>query len=187
MGTAGGKVRIIGTRYHLADTYSVMMERRAVKPRIHPATQNGMIDGKPVFFTPEEWERRKRTQSAAMVNAQLLQNPLADGKSIYKQSWFKLWPASKAFPRFEYVILSLDTAFTKETQNDPTAATVWGVFDDRGSMAVMMLDAWDERIEFPALRQRVMLEYESRYGINEKKVDIVLIEEKGSGISLIQE
>jgi hypothetical protein len=42
-----------GTRYHFADTYSIVMERGSMKPRIYPATVNGTLDASPCF-------RRKR-------------------------------------------------------------------------------------------------------------------------------
>lgn len=49
-----------GTRHHWADTYSVVLERGSMKPRIYPATDNGKLDGKPVFLSEERWEQIKR-------------------------------------------------------------------------------------------------------------------------------
>jgi len=62
------------------------------------------------------------------------------------------------------------------------------VFHDEKKHAVMLLDAWCEHIAYPNLRQRIKKEFSATtYGANEQKADIVLIEEKGSGISLVQE
>lgn len=107
---------------------------------------------------------------------------------IVKRKWFKLWPSQKEFPRFEYVVQSYDTAFTDKINNDPTACTVWGVFkpEDR-PMCVMLLDCWNEHLTYPDLKPRVLEDYTSSYGDPGKRVDVVLIEEKGSGISLIQD
>lgn len=109
-------------------------------------------------------------------------------QGIVKRSWIQLWPAGKALPQFETVIQSYDTAFTDKTENDPTACTVWGVFNDGKKYCVMLIDAWSEHIQYPMLRARLVKEYnETRYGENEIKANLVLIEEKGSGISLVQE
>lgn len=116
---------------------------------------------------------------------------------IVKRSWFKLWSSDKAIPRFDYIIQSYDTAFTEKTHNDPTAHQTWGVFkpDQDSPYAVMLLDCWVDHLQYPDLRKRVEKEYkESRYGANPnnkndkgQSADLVLIEEKGSGITLIQD
>lgn len=117
-------------------------------------------------------------------------------QGIIRRSWFKLWPASKPLPYFHYIIQSYDTAFTEKTHNDPTACTVWGVFEEpgTGTMCVMQLDAWTDHIKYPDLRQRVTDEFSAKYGgnVNDpcdpgQSADLVLIEEKGSGITLIQD
>lgn len=132
-------------------------------------------------------------------------------QGIFKRSEFQLWPSDMAFPRFEYVIQSYDTAFTEKTENDPTACTVWGVFRmPEGDYSVLLLDCWEDRLSYPALKTRVQDEFKMTYGagvVEEstmvarfgpyakkssdlapgRKTDIVLIENKGSGISLIQD
>lgn len=118
------------------------------------------------------------------IHAEIL-DPEESG--IIKRSWFKLWPATKPLPRFEYVIQSYDTAFTEKTQNDPTGCTVWGVFDNNGDMCVLLCDAWIDHLKYPDLRVRAVEEYNTQYGEPGRKPDVVLIEEKGSGISLIQD
>ena len=108
---------------------------------------------------------------------------------IVKRKWFKLWDADKPFPEFSYIVQSYDTAFTDRTNNDPTACTVWGIFrpsEDKGA-CVMLLDAWGDHLTYPDLKPRLLDEYESLYGEPGKKVDLMLIEDKGSGISLIQD
>jgi predicted phage terminase large subunit-like protein len=52
----------------------------------------------------------------------------------------------------------------------------------------MLLDAWQDHLKYPDLRDRAQDEYlKSVYGHNEQKADIVLIEDKGSGITLRQD
>jgi predicted phage terminase large subunit-like protein len=117
---------------------------------------------------------------------------------IVKRDMFKLWDAKKPFPKFEYIIQSYDCAYTEKTINDPTACLVFGVFKPLdGPMAVMLIDAWQERMQYPDLRKKVQEEYEVSYGadsesdagefVKGKRVDLILVEDKASGISLIQD
>ena len=117
---------------------------------------------------------------------------------IVKRDMFKLWPAQKPFPKFEYILQSYDCAYTEKTINDPTACLVFGLFKPTdGPMSVMVIDAWQERMQYPDLRQKVKDEYEVSYGadsesdtgefIKGKRVDLILVEDKAAGISLIQD
>ena len=45
--TQGGHKRMIGTRYHAADSYNSIIKRETFIPRIYPATDDGTIDGSP--------------------------------------------------------------------------------------------------------------------------------------------
>ena len=113
---------------------------------------------------------------------------------VVKRDWFRLWPAEKPLPRFEYVVQSYDCATSDKTKNDPTACSVWGVFKPSPDkpMGVMLIDCWEEYMQYPDLRPKVQDEYGAIYGDeNEfghgKKVDLILIEDKSAGISLIQD
>ena len=108
---------------------------------------------------------------------------------ILKRSWFKQWPTNKAMPFFEFVVQSYDTAFTEKTENDPTGCLVFGVFRPSPDEphCVMILDAWTDHLKFPELRTRAVEDYRNTYGDQEAPVDLLLIEDKGSGIPLIQD
>lgn len=145
-----------------------------------------------------------------------------------KRSWVKMWPVYKPdgtlnkLPRFDLIVISLDTAFSqksidRESGNpDPTVCQVWGVFmppwekpkDLFGrrvepSMNVMLLDAWEEWLGFPELVKRVLKARDVEYGAADdsaiqpmigpptmrgtgRKADQIIIEDKGSGVSLRQ-
>ena len=109
---------------------------------------------------------------------------------IVKRDMFKLWPDGKPFPKFEYIIQSYDVATSEKVQNDPTACITFGVFKPLdGPMAVMVIDCWQERLQYPDLRPKVIEEYGAVYGEGKekKRVDLLLIEDKSAGISLIQD
>ena len=128
-----------------------------------------------------------------------------------KRSDIRLWPANKPLPKFRFLVMSLDTAFTEETWNkkeqtgDPTACTVWGLFEHERRDHIMLLDAWEEYLGFPELIRRVKSETKFTYGDTDepllrpalisraqrprhqgRPIDLILIEDTGSGKSLIQ-
>jgi predicted phage terminase large subunit-like protein len=113
---------------------------------------------------------------------------------IIKRRQFKLWPAKKPTPTLEYVIASYDPATSEKTANDPTACTVWGIFEQLdGGTCVILLDAWDAHLAYPELRRKVIDDFkEVVYGADNefgkgRKADLLLMEDKSAGISLIQE
>lgn len=99
---------------------------------------------------------------------------------------------------------------------DYTACTIWGVWHAKplgspeakkgkpGKVNIMLLDVWQDRLGLPGLIERVKKELDSRYGGEEqrpvirpafgprasdgvgRKPDTIIIEDKGSGISLRQ-
>ena len=113
---------------------------------------------------------------------------------IIKRKWFRMWPAKQETPTLEYVIASYDPATSEKTHNDPTACEVWGVFErpDAGT-CLMLLDAWDTHLSYPELRKKVIADFkEVVYGSDQtfakgRKADLILMEDKSAGISLVQE
>jgi hypothetical protein len=83
LGVAGGRKQYVGTRYHFADTYAEIEKRGAAKVRIHPATDDGTVDGNPVLLTRAQWAKKKIDQLEATVACQLLCNPLAGAQRMF--------------------------------------------------------------------------------------------------------
>ena len=109
---------------------------------------------------------------------------------IVSRDWFRLWPANKPIPKLDFVVQSYDCAFTEKAQNDPTAAITFGVFrQEDGPGSVLIIDCWQDRLQYPDLRPKVIEEYETVFGEGKdrKRVDLVLVEDKAAGISLIQD
>ena len=136
---------------------------------------------------------------------QMQQRPEPKGGGIIKREWWKLWEDDKAFPPMDYILASLDTAYTEREENDPSAMTIWGIFTtdpvaiahrmidadgrpqyiDRAitemSPKVMLMSAWRERLEFHDLVQKVIKTCKPL------KVDKLIVENKAAGISTAQE
>lgn len=110
--------------------------------------------------------------------------------AVFKRPWWKWWPHDKPLPQFDLIIQSYDTAFSEKETADDSACTTWGLFKStEGSdlYSALLLDCFDGKVGFPELRQMVIKEFGTKYGVNDKSADAVLVENKGSGISLIQE
>ena len=126
---------------------------------------------------------------------QLQQDPQPSEGGILKTKCFQLWPHDKALPQFEYVVQSYDCAFTEQTTGDPTACTVWAMFTHAGCRNAMLIDAWDEHLSYPELRSKAIKDYNTEYGgtsvkdglRRSRKPDRVLVENKASGQSLLQD
>ena len=111
-----------------------------------------------------------------------------ESSAIIQRSWFKLWPAGKKLPHFEYIIQSYDTAFTEKTVNNKTAQVTFAVFREGSKRKVLIIDCWDQHLNYPDLRKKSEDEYYAVYGPDQKKqTDNIIIEAKGSGISLHQD
>jgi predicted phage terminase large subunit-like protein len=109
---------------------------------------------------------------------------------IVKRDWFRLWPDGKPYPKFEYIIQSYDCGYKDGEANDPTGCITLGAFKPLdGGMCVMVIDCWQDKLTYPDLRPKIIDEYETVYGEGKekKRVDLLLVEDKAAGISLIQD
>lgn len=159
----------------------------------------------PERFATEQVEVLKKRLGPWKAAGQLQQRPEPKGGGIIKRDWWQLHDAPH-FPQFDYVLASLDTAFTTKQENDFSALTVWGIFTtdtvaqpskqvirgerlvnidprDYGNQApkLMLMNAWQERLELHDLVQRVAKT------CKEMKVDRLLIEDRAAGHSVAQE
>jgi predicted phage terminase large subunit-like protein len=112
----------------------------------------------------------------SITRAQLLNGDwaIASGQSVFKRSWF---PTFRECPKPNRIILSWDTAFKEGEETDYSVCQVWAEAD----AGFYLRDLWRGRVEYPELkRQAVALDAKWN-------PELVLIEDKASGQSLIQE
>jgi len=84
------RVRYIGTRCHLYDTWSEIIRRESAIPRVHPATENGKADGTPVFLSQEALDEKKK-QGSYIFSCQQLLNPIAEEDQTFRNEWKRFW------------------------------------------------------------------------------------------------
>lgn len=159
----------------------------------------------PERFGEEEVAELEKTLGPYGAAGQLQQRPQPAGGGIVKRGWWM--PYDKpVYPEMSINIGSVDLAFTSKKENDFSAMTCWGVWRDSGETSavvtrdisghiirevkaekdadvpkIIMTHAWAERFEFHELVEKIVLT------ARENKLDILLIENKGPGISVAQE
>jgi hypothetical protein len=145
LGSVGGRKWHVGTRYSYADTYDAIIKRKAVQVRLHPATADGLIDGKPVLLTQEDWDRRKRDQGEATIACQMLQNPLAGQQRMFDVADLRVYEIR---PETLAVYVLVDPGRSKKKDSANTAVVVIGL--DYASNKYL-LDGYDHKMD---LRER---------------------------------
>jgi hypothetical protein len=124
LGTAGGRKWHIGTRYSYADTYEEMIKRKSVIVRMHPATEDGTITGRPVLFDQTTWDKKVRDQGEATISCQMLQNPLAGQQRMFDIEDLRVYEVR---PEVLNVYIMVDPARSKKKGSAKTAIAVVGV------------------------------------------------------------
>jgi predicted phage terminase large subunit-like protein len=142
LGAHGGSKRYIGTRYHIHDTYRVMMDRGSVKPRIYAATNNGQMDGEPVFLTPESLAEKRRDFGPYTFSCQMLQNPVADKAMSFKEEWLKHYETLGDTSKWNKYII-VDPASSKKSTSDYTVMEVIALAPDNN---YYLIDAIRDRL-----------------------------------------
>ena len=140
--------------------------------------------GKPLwpgFWPAEQLESLKAELPVAKWSAQYQQDPTSEEGAIIKREWWKEW-TERDPPDCEFVIQSWDTAFLAKETADYSACTTWGVFyTEDGQAKIVLLDALQERLEFPDLKVRAYEMYK------EYEPDAFIVEAKAAGSPLIFE
>jgi len=108
-------------------------------------------------------------------SAQYQQNPVPLGGGLIKSEWWKVY--EQAPSSFDRIIQSWDTAQKTSELNDYSVGTTWGM---KGG-DLYLLDVVRQRMDYPTLKRVV------RSAAQRHRADIILIEDKASGTSLLQD
>jgi len=144
-----------------------------------PRTKEGELLW-PARFGEKELSTLERSLGSYAAAGQLQQRPSPKGGGILKASWWVPWE-SEELPEIEHVLQSWDTAFEGKESSSFSARTTWGVFRHKGAMCAIVLEAYWDKPSYPELRKIAQEAYD------EWEPDVVLIEKKASGQSLLQD
>ena len=151
------------TRYQIDDDDWYL---RKVDEILHPAREDA-----------QSLETTKENLGSYHFSAQYQQCPVPPGGNMIRREWFKTYRDCPDRSTFDLVVQSWDTASKAGELNDYSVCTTWGVI----GADYYLLDIVRDRFEYPELKRRVVSEA-YRY-----EADTVLIEDTGSGTSLIQD
>jgi predicted phage terminase large subunit-like protein len=136
----------------------------------------------PEYWSLDELEKVKMSIGLKKWNAQWQQQPTNDDGAILKREWWRKWKHDEP-PHCEYILQTMDTAYSKKETADFSVIATWGVFypSADGGPALILLSVQKGRWDFPELKRIARSEY--LYW----NPDNVLIEAKATGTPLQQE
>jgi predicted phage terminase large subunit-like protein len=119
----------------------------------------------------------KAQMGSLYFSAQYQQSPLSPEDGLIKWSWFSRYETEPPQEQGDTILQSWDTAQKAGEINDYSACTTLLIKDNK----YFVLDVFRKRLDYPSLRKQIV-EHARRF-----HADTLLIEDKGSGTSLIQE
>ena len=123
----------------------------------------------------------KQTMGSLAFAAQYQQEPVPPGGNLIKWPWFKVYEDAPQVKRDDQIIVSWDTAMSAGELSDYSVCVVLQIQDGD----IYVLDVLRERLEYPDLRRKV-IDGHRRWSSLARNFAL-LIEDKGSGMSLIQD
>lgn len=144
LGSRHAKMVFVGTRYSAGDSYEILMRDGTVKPRIYAATEDGKFDGKPVFLTREELDKKIAQMGSYIAGCQLFNNPVADNTMGFKAEWVQYYNKIDKTTLNIYIVV--DPANEKKKNSDYTVMWVIGIDENEN---YYLLDGIKDRLNLP--------------------------------------
>lgn len=127
-------------------------------------------------------EELKVLEKADVYNysAQYLQDPHKKGGSVFESAW---WQYYEIAPAYEYKAIFGDTALKDGEHNDYTVFQCWGKFQGK----IYLIDQYRKKVKAADLKQEFLEFWGKHKGTITQPNRGAYIEDKASGIQLIQE
>jgi len=180
----GGGIVLISTRWHEDDLAGRVLREASGEdwhvlslPAIAEVDESFRRAGEalwPEKFPLEVLEQIRREVGGAIFTSLYQQHPAAAEGTVFNRGWWRFY---RELPACKRVVQSWDTAFKTGSENDYSVCTTWGVLGN----GYYLLSFWRGRVDFPELKRLV-----GSLG-KEWKPNAILVEDKASGQSLIQE
>lgn len=154
----------------------------------HEECHEFLIHGQPAHYVRQPMEilheARQDAQTLAQIrqsmseyefSAQFQQRPVPLDGGMVKTAWWQFYEQVPA--KFDKVIQSWDTASKSTEFSDYSVCTTWGWLGRK----LYLLDVFRKKLDYPDLKRAV------KQQAMRLKADIILIEDKASGMALLQE
>ena len=192
-----GAIVLVMQRLHMDDLAGHLLERGGFEhlclPAIAEVDETIPLDHQHIHFRKagevldpareprEALEKLKSAMTPLVFSAQYQQNPIPLEGNIIKREWIKPFRGNVPYKNGEYYVISWDTAMKSSELADYSVGTVWQVHD--GGKNVYLVDLVRGRFEFPELvgSAEALFRKWKTVGFTH-----LIIEDKGSGTSLIQ-
>lgn len=173
----------IATAWHIDDPISRMIksfpdakllryEAIATSESTHRNVGDALF---PEHKSLEFLENRRKKMDASSWESLYQQNPIISGGEMVKRSWIERYSVLPG--AFIKIVQSWDTAYKDKEINDPSVCTTWL----QTKVGHYLVDVFVLKADYPAVKRAI------RSKVEQFRSNVVLIEDKSSGQSLIQE
>jgi len=131
------------------------------------------------FLTKKSIDELKTQIPAINRDQEIYGRFVKSGGSVLDVGWFKYYDNPPA--EFDYIVQSWDTASKPQQINDPSCGTTWGIIEREDKIYYYLLDVVLKRLAYPDLKREAIKQ------ATKFNPDSILIEDKASGIALIQD
>lgn len=200
------RIILVNTRWHVKDLSGFLLDKAARNHRVDqwqvisipaildkPAAEYLMLpEGGsywPEYITMDDLISTRESLARADWAALYMQTPTGEDGNVFSKDDFQDWDEDEP-PECDEIIQTLDTAFSTKSTADYSVIQTWGIFhltftDDKGyeyqEPNAILLNQVKGRWTFPQLRNIAKEQY------NTFKPDRIIVENKASGQSLIQD
>lgn len=200
------RIILVNTRWHVRDLSGFLLDMAARNARVDqwevisiPAILDGpaadylmLPEGDtywPEFITMDDLIRTREGLARSDWASLYLQSPTGEDGNIFSKDDFQDWEDDDP-PECDEIIQTLDTAFSTKATADYSVIQTWGIFqiplvDDKGNEYsepnAILLNMERGKWSYPELRRQAREQYDIF------KPDRVIVENKASGQSLIQD
>jgi predicted phage terminase large subunit-like protein len=200
------RIVLVNTRWHVRDLSGFLLDKSARNARVDqweviaipaildkPAADYLMLPENesywPEFITMDDLIATREGLNRADWGALYMQTPTGEDGNVFNKDDFQDWDEDDP-PECDEIIQTLDTAFSTKAKADYSVIQTWGIFhltftDDKGyeyqEPNAILLNQVRGRWSFPQLRAAAKEQY------NMYKPDRIIIENKASGQSLLQD
>lgn len=154
-------------RYEIVTPYGMRTVSRREGEALHPKHQSA-----------DQLIAQREAVTGYVFSAQYQQNPEPATGVVVQRRWLHFYADREKPAQFTQIVQSWDTAFKDTATADYSVCRTWG---REGTKHAYLLDVFRQRLNYSELKPTVV-ELARRHS-----ADVVLIEEEGSGIGLLDE